>query len=139
MRKTPKSSAKRREGSYVGFPPAEMILYYLTEPHHCGLMSWSKSNCGSQSVVQSQRMALSPAEKPESKAAAMPAPSAVGATAAPAKSKTDPPAGGFGSKSIVLFSISLFELGFSGSYLRESRVDRCDFRLRPPKCRHCRR
>ena len=62
-------------------------------------------------------MALSPAEKPESKAAAMPAPSAVGATAAPAKSKTDPPAGGFGSKSIVLFSISLFVLGFSGSYI----------------------
>ena len=47
----------------------------------------------------------------------MPAPSAVGATAAPAKSKTDPPAGGFGSKSIVLFSISLFVLGFSGSYI----------------------
>ena len=139
MRKArkPKSSAKRRV--VCRFPPAEMILFYLTEPHHCGLMSWSKSNCGSQSVVQSQRMALSPAEKPESKAAAMPAPSAVGATAAPAKSKTDPPAGGFGSKSIVLFSISLFELGFSGSYLRESRVDRCDFRLRPPKCRHCRR
>ena len=110
-------NAKENRNSAKVFPPAEMILFYLTEPHHCGLMSWSKSNCGSQSVVQSQRMALSPAEKPESKAAAMPAPSAVGATAAPAKSKTDPPAGGFGSKSIVLFSISLFVLGFSGSYI----------------------
>ena len=64
-------------------------------------------------------MALSPAEKPKSKATAMPAPPAVGANAAPAKSKskTDPPGAGFGGKSIVLFGISLFALGFSGSYI----------------------
>ena len=61
---------------------------------------------------------MSPAEKLKSKAAAMPAPSAVGVNAAPAKSKTDSPAAGFGSKSIVLFSIiSLFVFGFSGSYI----------------------
>ena len=42
----------------------------------------------------------------------------VGVNAAPAKSKTDSPAAGFGSKSIVLFSIiSLFVFGFSGSYI----------------------
>jgi len=62
-----------------------------------------------------------PQKKLKSKAAAMPAPSAVGANAAPAKSKTDPPASGFGGKSIViaLFSIwiSLLALGFGGSYI----------------------
>ena len=49
-----------------------------------------------------------PQKKLKSKAAAMPAPSAVGANAAPAKSKPAPPAAGFGGESIVLALFSIW-------------------------------
>ena len=65
-------------------------------------------------------MTPSPEEKLKSKAAAMPAPTAVVvANAAPAKSKTDPPAAGFGSKMdfiVLLASLTAIGLGSSWGY-----------------------